>query len=113
MEVEAGKHFRNKNPGSETEISSHTRGTLEDNRGTIGPKKHPKFHENTDLVRKFNLGTNYYTTDNTLLAKAPLQMAAWVVWATEYGDSPGWTLTHKSLIKELESPRPVLWKGNN
>lgn len=37
-------------------------------------------------------------------------MAAWVVWAAGYGDSLGWTLTHKFLSKELESPRPGLWK---
>lgn len=50
----------------QTETSSHTRETLEDNRGTVGPKKYSKFHENTDLVRKFNSETSYYTTKTAL-----------------------------------------------
>lgn len=32
------------------ETSNHTRETLEDKRGTAGPKKYPKFREYTDLV---------------------------------------------------------------
>lgn len=54
-----------------------------------------------------------HNKDSALSARALLQKAAWVVWAVGYGDSLGWTLTHKFLSKELESPRPVLWKGNN
>lgn len=50
----------------QTETLSYIRGTLEENRGTVGPKKYPKFHENTDLVRKFNSETDYYTTKTLL-----------------------------------------------
>lgn len=50
-----------------TETSNNTRETLEDKRGTAGPKKYPKFRENTDLVgKKINLETNYYTTKTAL-----------------------------------------------
>ena len=66
------------------------------------------FGEKTQLRNKL-----LHNKDRTLSARALLQKAAWVVWATGYGDSLGWTLTYKFLSKELESPRPVLWKGNN
>lgn len=40
--------------------------------------------------------TNCYTTrTRTLAARALFQKAAWVMWATGYRDSLGWTLTHE------------------
>lgn len=96
-----------------TETSNNTRETLEDKRGTVGSKKYPKFRENTDLVKKKkNQPRNklLHNKDSTLLTRALLQRSAWVVWVTGYSDSLGWTWTHKFLSKELESPRPGLWK---
>lgn len=95
-----------------TETSNNRRESLEDKRGTAGPKKYPKFHENTDIVKKKNQPRNklLHNKDSTLLARALLQRSAWVVWVTGYGYSLGWTWTHKFLSKELESPRPDLWK---
>lgn len=97
-----------------TEASHNKRETLEDKRGTVGPKKYPKFHENTDLVggkiqpRKKSL----HNKDGTLLARALLQRSAWVVWVTGCSYSLGWTWTHRFFSKELKK-FPGLIYGNN
>lgn len=63
------------------------------------------FTKTHDLVRKCNSGNSLlHNKDSPLSARALLQKAARVVWATAYGHSPSWTLTHTFLSKGLGSP---------
>lgn len=45
--VGEGQPFQKRNPDSPGETSPTPGGALEDDRGTVGPEKHPYFHKNT------------------------------------------------------------------
>lgn len=79
----------------------------------LAQRNTPNFRENTDIVKKkkFNLETDYYTTKTALcVSQGTAPEVGLGGWVTGYGHSLGWTWTHKFLSKELESPRPGLWK---
>lgn len=96
----------------QTETSSHTRGTLKDNGGTAGPKKYPKFHENTELVRKSNSGTNRCTTKT-----APCEPGRCSRWLPGWCGPPDTAAAGAGLGHTNSSARsrkvPGLFYGNN
>lgn len=109
---DGASHSRNENPDSHTEPLRHTGRPLKTTEELLVHRNTHRFMKTHWFGEKMQLGNKRYTTKILCHAghwpRCCLGCVGWRMWGQP---SLAGTLTQNFLSRVLESPRPVLWKG--